>query len=168
MTTDLVPCDISFEEMYDEYYNMLLAYLVRLVRDREAAEDLCQESFIKALRNWHTRDPYANTVAWLYRIATNTAYDYLRRQKRIHFTSLTQPDSLMSPISIEAQVGDAALIEDALAQIPPHERLPIIMHAYRGHSMHEIAETIGCTKTAVKMRLFRARRRFRAAYQYTR
>lgn len=71
----------------------------------------------------------------------------------------------MSPISVEIQVSDTALIQDALAQIPPHERLPIILHAYQGHSMREIAETIGCTKTAVKMRLFRARRRFRAAYQ---
>ncbi|NOK60459.1 MAG: RNA polymerase sigma factor [Chloroflexi bacterium AL-W] len=82
MTTDIVPGDVSFEEIYDEYYCMLLAYLVRLVHDREAAEDLCQESFIKALRHWHKRNLQTNTIAWLYRIATNTAYDYLRQQNR--------------------------------------------------------------------------------------
>ena len=71
------------ELLYEEYQRPVLAYLTRLVSDREAAEDLCQETFIKAMRGWEGRDPTASVAAWVYRIATNTAYDYLRRRRRI-------------------------------------------------------------------------------------
>src|SRR3954465_1006970 len=80
------------ELLYEEYQRPLLAYLTRLVSDREAAEDLCQETFIKAMRSWEQRDTSASASAWLYRIATNTAYDYLRRRRRIRFTALLDTD----------------------------------------------------------------------------
>src|SRR5262249_6202405 len=69
------------ELLYEEYQRPVLAYLTRLVSDRETAEDLCQETFIKAMRGWEGRDSSASVGAWLYRIATNTAYDYLRRRR---------------------------------------------------------------------------------------
>src|SRR5215216_4518534 len=56
------------ELLYEEYQRPLLAYLTRVVSDREAAEDLCQETFIKALRGWEQRDPSASVAAWVYRI----------------------------------------------------------------------------------------------------
>src|SRR5688572_4664933 len=62
-------------DLYDQYRSPLLNYLTRLMRDRETAEDLCQESFAKVLHHWTEHDPQKNTVAWLYRIATNTAFD---------------------------------------------------------------------------------------------
>ena len=72
----------TVESLYEAYHGPVLAHLTRLVDDRSTAEDLCQETFLKALRGWARHDPAASPVAWLYRIATNTAYDHLRDPKQ--------------------------------------------------------------------------------------
>ncbi len=152
--------------LYARYQQPILVHLTRLVRDEATAEDLCQETFIKALRNWHRHDPQASAAAWLYRIATNTAYDYLRRQRRIHFTSLPQTEMLLSSAyTPENRLELDEPVQMALGQIPPHERIPLVMHSCNGYSTQEIADTLGCSTGAIKSRLFRARARFRQVYQ---
>src|SRR5436190_20037133 len=69
-------------DLYRRYQRPLLTYLTRIVRDRNTAEELCQDSFVKVLRHWRQRDQQQDVRAWLYRIATNTAYDELRRWRR--------------------------------------------------------------------------------------
>lgn len=151
--------------LYEDYQRPVLAYLTRLVSDRETAEDLCQETFIKALRGWDARDPQASVTAWLYRIATNTAYDHLRRRRRIRFTPLSDTDNPNVEESPEGRVGEQEPVRLALAQLPPMYRLPLVLHSCDGHSTQEIAEVLGCSNSAVKTRLFRARERFRQVYQ---
>jgi RNA polymerase sigma-70 factor (ECF subfamily) len=151
--------------LYEDYQRPMLAYLTRLVSDRETAEDLCQETFIKALRGWDARDPQASVTAWLYRIATNTAYDHLRRRRRIRFTPLNDTDNPNVEESPEGRVGEQEPVRLALAQLPPMYRLPLVLHSCDGHSTQEIAEVLGCSNSAVKTRLFRARERFRQVYQ---
>ncbi len=154
------------EMLYEEYQRPLLAYLTRLVSDREAAEDLCQETFIKAMRGWEQRDTSASVTAWLYRIATNTAYDYLRRRRRIRFTALMDTDQPPSGAhSMESRVDEQEPVQKALEQIPAMYRLPLVLHSCEGHGTQEIAIALGCSNSAVKTRLFRARERFRQVYQ---
>jgi RNA polymerase sigma-70 factor (ECF subfamily) len=154
------------ELLYEEYQRPVLAYLTRLVSDREAAEDLCQESFIKAMRGWEGRDPSASVAAWLYRIATNTAYDYLRRRRRIRFMALMDVDAPPSGAhSMESRLDEEEPVQRALAQLPTMYRLPLVLHSCEGHSTREIATAMGCSNSAVKTRLFRARERFREVYQ---
>src|SRR6185295_2131348 len=154
------------ELLYEEYQRPVLAYLTRLVSDREAAEDLCQETFIKAMRGWDQRDASASVTAWLYRIATNTAYDHLRRRRRIRFTALLDSDLPPSgEHSMESRVDEQEPVRAALEQIPPMYRLPLVLHSYEGRGTQEIADALGCSNSAVKTRLFRARERFRQVYQ---
>ena len=154
------------EPLYEEYQRPVLAYLTRLISDREAAEDLCQETFIKAMRGWEQRDPTASVVAWLYRIATNTAYDYLRRRRRIRFTPLIDVDAPPSGAhSMESRLDEEEVVQHALAQLPTMYRLPLVLHSCHGRSTQEIAEAMGCSNSAIKTRLFRARERFREVYQ---
>jgi RNA polymerase sigma-70 factor, ECF subfamily len=155
----------QFEELYSALQRPILAHLARLVGDREAAEDLCQESFLKALRAWEQRDPQASGAAWLYRIATNTAYDYLRRRRRIAFMPLLDTDQPPSATpSMEHRLDEGEPVERALRQLPPLYRVPLVLHSYEGHSTQEIASALGCSTSAVKTRLFRARERFRQVY----
>src|SRR3712207_3045731 len=79
----------AIEQLYHEYHQPIQRYLERLVGQHETAEDLAHETFIKALRHWDQHDPAAPARGWLYRIATNTAYDYLRRRQRVAMTPLT-------------------------------------------------------------------------------
>lgn len=152
--------------LYETYQRPLLAYLTRLVSDRETAEDLCQETFIKALRGWDARDPQASVTAWLYRIATNTAYDFLRRRRRIRFTALSDGDPTPhGDPSLDEWMGERDPIQRALAELPPMYRVPLVLHSCDGHSTQEIATAMGCSNSAIKTRLFRARERFREVYQ---
>jgi len=154
------------EILYEEYQRPILAHLTRLVGDRETAEDLCQETFIKAMRAWEGRDPTASVAAWLYRIATNTAYDHLRRRRRIRFTSLIDTDQPPNgEHSMESRLDEGEPVRTALAQLPAMYRLPLVLHSYEGHSTQEIADALGCSNSAVKTRLFRARDRFRQVYR---
>ena len=98
MEQTLTPA-ISVEQLYQEHHQPILRYLDRLVSDRETAEDLCQDTFIKALRHWNELEQQALARSCLYRIAKNTAYDYLRRRRREASTPLTDEhgDFCISP-----------------------------------------------------------------------
>lgn len=155
----------SVEQLYQEHRRPIYAYLARLVDDREAAEDLCQETFLKALRCWEQHDPAASPVAWLYRIAANTAYDHLRRRRR--WASRALPIELAArlgaPMAEAPALGDS--VRSALAQLPARYRAPLLLRACDGLSLEEIASALGCSSDAAKMRLSRARRRFRQVYE---
>ena len=155
----------TLEALYHEHRRPLLAYLARIVDDREAAEDLCQETFLKALRSWERHEPPASPAAWLYRIATNTAYDHLRRRRRAILAPLVEVDALAGRSGPGAGLDESAGVRHALAQLPARYRVPLLLHACAGHSLQEIADALGCSHAAVKMRLLRARERFRQVYQ---
>lgn len=154
----------TLEKLYVDLYQPLLAHLTRLVSDRAVAEDLCQDTFVKALRGWEQRDPTASAASWLYRIATNTAYDYLRRCRRIRFAPLADIDEPPSE-KAESRIEEHEPVARALAQLPDIYRLPLMLHSLEGRSTNEIAATLGCSTNAVKTRLFRARERFRQVYR---
>jgi RNA polymerase sigma-70 factor, ECF subfamily len=155
------------EVLYQEYQRPLLAYLTRLVSDREAAEDLCQETFIKAMRGWEQRDTAASVTAWLYRIATNTAYDYLRQQRRAAAVMIGHNQdslALAAPSTLDTRMAESAVIHGTLRQIPMHYRLPLLLHACSGYDLKTIAVALGCNVNTIKTRVYRARERFRQAY----
>src|SRR5436305_7000260 len=108
------------EALYRAQYSSLLAYLKRMVGDRATAEDLCHETFLKAFRSWDQQPKVINAKAWLRRIATNTAYDYLRRCRRIHFTPLDeaiQPPS--GAHSMESRLHEQEPVQRVLALLSP-------------------------------------------------
>ncbi|HWQ12626.1 MAG TPA: RNA polymerase sigma factor [Roseiflexaceae bacterium] len=152
----------TIDGLFLRYQRPILVHLARLVGDYATAEDLCQETFARALRGWPAGAPPANGAAWLYRIATNAAYDHLRRRRRIHFAPLQAADGAPSRDRTADEERDR--VRAALADVPERYRVPLVLHACEGYSMEEIADRLGCSSAAVKMRLFRGRARFRAAY----
>jgi len=155
----------QIEALYRAQRGPLLAYLIRLVGDYAAAEDLCHETFLKAFRSWDRQTEVVNANAWLCRIATNTAYDYLRRRRRIHFTPLD--DAIQPPSgahSMESRLHEQEPVRRVLAQLSPQARR-LLLYASAGHSTSELAAALECSDTAVRLRLFRARRQFRQAYR---
>ena len=154
----------AIEALYRAHHGPLLAYLFRLVGERAAAEDLCHETFLKAFRSWNQGAEVANPGAWLRRIATNTAYDYLRRRRRIHFAPLDEATRLPSGAeSMESRLHEQEPVRRVLAQLSPQARR-LLLGASAGHSTAELAAALDCTDTAVRLRLFRARQQFRRVY----
>lgn len=164
LDTSLSTRDASISLLYTRYRRQVLAYLIHLVRDPVVAEDLYQETFIKALRSWEQHDPNASAIGWIYRIAANTAYDYMRRVRRIHFTNLDyhQPSHDES-LGVWRDTSEA--VQDALAQLPTEYRLPLVLYERNGYTTQEIAQTLQCSEQALRVRLSRARTRFREAYK---
>jgi RNA polymerase sigma-70 factor (ECF subfamily) len=159
--TTIFPTGHRVEQLYRDYHTPLTSYLTRLVGDRAVAEELCHDAFVRVIVNWASHRTDASDTAWLYRIATNRAYDYLRR-RRIHFTPISDSEPFLnSKLVFETQVGDQEVIRNTLAQLPHTYRTALVLHDYAGHSIKQIAEAMDCTPNAIKMRLHRARKKFR-------
>lgn len=154
---------MAFEQLYQDFHQPIQRYLERLVGSREAAEDLAQETFIKALRCWD-QHAAASVRGWLFRIAVNTAYDFLRRKRRIEFTGLTEAHYACSAtLGTELHIDEAEQIQAALRQIPEHYRVPLQLIA-AGYGHQDIATALGVNINTIKTRVHRARARFRQVY----
>jgi len=152
-------------QVYTLFQRPIVAYLTRLVEERETAEDLYQETFEKAILHWASLNEPARRRAWLYRIATNTAYDYLRRRKRTNTVPLDAleeaPDERDTP---DLQVELSASVHAVLAQLPPQYRQALLLFICGGQTTQEIASALGCSDLAIRLRLLRGRTRFKQLY----
>jgi RNA polymerase sigma-70 factor, ECF subfamily len=164
MKSTVIPTT-TIEQLYDEYHQPLLRHLERLVHHRETAEDLCHETFIKALRHCDQRDVSLSARGWLYTIATNTAFDYLRRQRRVRRAlTLADPAELPNEPAFAARLDEREMIRMALRRIPKHYRAPLLLHLYAGYELQTIATALGCNINTIKSRVHRARAQFRQIY----
>jgi RNA polymerase sigma-70 factor (ECF subfamily) len=158
------PSARAIEALYTTYHQPIQRYLERLLSNHETAEDLTHETFIKALRHWEQLEQAASVRGWLYRIATNTAYDYLRRKRRVEITTLTDEHTTtcIAP-AMELRIDDAEPIQAALQHIPEHYRLPLLLAA-AGYDHKDIAAALKSNPNTIKTRVHRGRVRFRQVY----
>jgi RNA polymerase sigma-70 factor (ECF subfamily) len=155
----------TIEQLYREYHRPLLRYLERLVRQRETAEDLCHESFVKALRHWDARDVLLSERAWLYRIATNTAFDYLRQQRRMRNILIeADPAEIPGEPAFAERLDEREAISTTLGRIPVYYRVPLLLHSYAGYKLKTIAMALDCNINTIKTRIHRGRAQFRQIY----
>lgn len=158
--------DALFEQLFREYRQPILNYVHRLVGDGPLAEDLTQRTFVKAYRALGRLPAQANRRAWLYRIATNTCYDHLRRRRLLKWLPLQEHDEKsLSESNPEHRITEKDAVQRGLAKLPPGERAALILYAVEGYSTAEIGAMLGISAGAVKTRLCRARERFRQAYK---
>ena len=157
--------EARFEQLLRDHYRSIFVYLCRLIGDQRQAEDLTQDTFVKAYRAIGRLSADANVKAWLYRIATNTALDCLRRRRLISWLPLFDNDCHPA---VETSFAESSLegvaVHQALRQLPPRYCVPLLLYACHGLSTQEIAEILQISRGAVKTRLFRAREKFRRIY----
>ena len=151
--------------LFDQHYHPICAYLYRLVDDWELANDLVQETYLRLFQKRSSLAEVQNQRAWVYRIASNVAFDALKRRNQ--FTWLpwlalrrSQPAQADSAEAIIEQTS----IEAALSHLPAKYRAPLLLYSYYGFSTQEISETLGVSVGAVKTRLYRARELFKEVY----
>ncbi len=153
----------AFAQLFEQYHAPILNYLHRMVSDRALAEDLTQDTFIKAYNALPRTNPDLAFKAWLYRIATNTAISHLRRGKIIKWlpflTDRETPDE-----HIEKSVTRKMDITEALSKLPQHYATALLLRHYQGLSLAETAQALDVTENAAKLRLFRARKAFAQVY----
>ncbi|HEY8746074.1 MAG TPA: sigma-70 family RNA polymerase sigma factor [Chloroflexota bacterium] len=160
-----------FEAAYASYFNPICAYLQRMVGNPDDAYDLSVASFEKAFRNW-SKAPPDHIAPWLYRIATNTCLDELRRRKLIRWQPFEKFAAVFHPghVSHDNPERDAirgeqrALLREALEHLNPRHRAALLMRECQGLSCEEVGEALGISKEAAKQLLFRARQHLRSGY----
>lgn len=151
----------AFELLVARFQAPLFRYLHGLVGSHEQAQDLLQETFLRAYRALASLDDPALLRGWLYRIAHNQAVSVLRRRRLISWLPLHLSQPLAAP---ERGSIEALHVADALARVPVHQRAPLLLHLVGGFSYTEIAALLGQSEGSVRMRISRARAAFRAAY----
>ncbi len=156
----------TFDEMFTRYHRQIYGYLRGMVGDVEQAEDLTQDTFLKAYTAL-PRTPDPALPAWLYRIATNTARDALRHRRRLTWLPFAPGDDDRLPApdrALPTHLAEHEAVRHALARLMPPQRACLLLRARHGLSITEIAHAMRLSRGAVKMTLSRAKERFRAAY----
>ena len=162
----------EFEREALEHLDALYAGALRLTRDPSDAEDLVQETFVKAYRFYERFEAGTNLKAWLFRIQTNTFINRYRRKVRERevlegssgapvgdgVMSRAAMRALSQPIASAERAVLAQEIERALATLPDDHRLMVLLADVEELSYREIAEVVGCPIGTVMSRLHRARR----------
>ena len=162
---DNVEADAAFEQLFLGHRDEILAYICRVIGERQQAEDLTQDTFVKAYRALGHLPSDANVRAWLYRIATNTAVDWLRRRRLISWLPLFERDKyLANHISFAEGALESLVVQRVLRRLPTRYSVPLVLYSCQGFSTQENAAILGISQGAVKSRLFRARAKFRRLY----
>ncbi len=168
----------ALEELYRRYHRPMLMFIMRLIQNREMAEDLVQETFLRVYNNRDTWQPRSKFTSWLYRIARNLCIDEKRRywNRHVHMdsqmNSVVDPDGVYSFVErVEDKGGDARetyaskidedTIKSAINQLSDEQREVIVLNKYQGLSYIEIAEILGSTPESIKQRAYRAHLKLR-------
>ncbi|MFH1737723.1 MAG: RNA polymerase sigma factor [bacterium] len=167
----------GLEELYRRHHRPVFAFILRLIRDRQLAEDLVQETFLRVYGSRKRWEPKSKFTSWLYRIARNLCID----EKRRYWNRLVQRDAeaptnesgeAMSIIdgAVEkgidarqeyAQTVHKEIIRDAVNSLSPDQREVIVLNKYQGLSYIEIAEILDVTPESIKQRAYRAHLKLR-------
>jgi len=164
----------AFQELVERYQTRLLNFIYRTIGDREKAEDLVQEVFIRVYRHLHRFDPAKKFSTWIYTIASNLAKNELRNRSRnplVLFQTIKKnwqdeerplqfEDTASRPDDLYRKRHLRALVDQATAQLPEHHRQVFVLRELEGKSYEEIAEITACNLGTVKSRLNRARNSF--------
>ena len=176
--------EAAYRELIRRYERPIFALLFRMVRDRELAEDLAQETFVKALNAIESYRPEFKFSSWIFKIANNAAIDHLRRRE-LDTLSLDGSPHAATPEAMQAtalQIGarqesplDAVeakelggAIEAAIGRLRPEYRSCILLRHVEGRAYEEIAEMLDLPLGTVKTYIHRARNELRQTLAHLR
>ncbi len=174
--------EFAFRELVRRYERPVFSLVYRMVRDRELAEDLAQDAFIKVLNHIDKYSPDFKFSSWMFKIANNVAIDHLRRRRldtvsidgSPHATSAAEAEaSAFDPAAMQESALDelearelGGAIETAIAQLRPEYRSCIMLRHVEGRSYEEIASTLDLPLGTVKTYIHRARHELRTALEH--
>ena len=164
----------AFSELVERYQTRLLNFIYRTIGDREKAEDLVQEVFIRVYRHLHRFDRSKKFSTWAYTIASNLAKNELRNRSRnplVLFQAVQKnwqeddrplqfEDATSRPDDMYRKRHLREIVAESVAKLPEHHRNVFILRELEGKSYEEIAEITDCNLGTVKSRLNRARNSF--------
>lgn len=159
----------AFAYFVDRYQDMAFTIAYRVCGNELDAEDVVQESYVKAYRNLHGFRAESKFSSWFYRIVYNTAVTHSKR-RLWEVDREAEPDDVLylveDSVQVEIEAMDRkAVVNDILGRMPTGEALLLTLYYMEDHSVKEIAKITGLNESNVKVRLFRARKSFKELLQ---
>lgn len=165
-----VMSDRTFEALMSEHHAEIYRYVLRVTGRRQDADDLSQETFLRAFRAHCRLPPDANARAWLFAIATNLTRNHFRSQKRRRVaysavvteareTDEERPDG----VTISREIG--AAVDQVVAALPLRQRLAFVQRKVHGLDYEAIAQSLECTAETARAHVFQALRKVRRALE---
>lgn len=163
----------AFSELVRRYHERVFNTVYALVGDRDDADDVAQEAFLKAYRSLNSFQSKSSFYTWLYRISINTCLDWMKSRNRRGDVSLERGQwqkaddtsrAFRRPEASDGRVHRRELremLEHSLTALPLEFRVAVVMREIDGLSYEEIGRVMGCSVGTVKSRLFRARTQIR-------
>lgn len=160
----------SFQLLVERYQTRLFGLARHYTRNAVEIEDIVQDTFLKAYSRLPSFQHQSSFYTWLYRIATNTILDFLKRKGRSPIHSVEDPEATTLDAPTQGVVRPDARLEseeiatithEVLEELPEIFRTVLIMREFEGLAYQEIADALGISIGTVESRLFRARARFK-------
>lgn len=153
----------AFESLIRSHQRMIHSLTFRMTGSSADAEDLAQETFIRAYERIGSYRGQAKFSTWLYRIAVNACMDWRQREaRRLEVNSNWAGDEAAAEIAPNSNGGDLSRsVQAALLKLPAKQRAAITLTVYDGLNHAEAAQILGCSETTVSWRVFAARRKLK-------
>jgi len=160
----------AFRVLVERHSRSIYRLAYRMTGKPEDAEDVVQETFVRAYRQLGRFEARSNFATWLYRIGFNCAIDYMRARPRRESAESDEHLEQMAPTSSAPSIDDLVYageigerVQEALGALSPQERAAFLMRHYHGCSIEEICQTLDLKSNAAKHSIFRAVRKMRVA-----
>ncbi|WP_299578222.1 sigma-70 family RNA polymerase sigma factor [uncultured Sunxiuqinia sp.] len=159
----------AFAKLLSKYKDAIYFMLLKMVNNKNDAEDLTIEAFGKAFKNLHQYSPSYAFSTWLFKIASNNCIDFLRKKKGVHVSIESNPESNENEQSVRLKSKDpnpeekliriqkAILLRRIVHKLKPRYRTLVELRYFREYSYEEIAKELNLPLGTVKAQLFRAR-----------
>jgi len=172
--------ELTIEKIVSDHLTMVYRFIYRLVGNEPDSSDITQEVMVKVWKNLTKYDPAQNFKPWLFKIARNTAIDWLRHRRQIPFSELARLDEEGKVQTFAETVADLELLPDevfaqaeikekfnqALNLIPINERMILALHLEEGLTFNEISKIVdrplNTVKSAYRRSLFKLRAKLTA------
>lgn len=174
----------AYRELLDRYQRPVFSLVYRMVRDREQAEDLAQETFIKVFNHLERYNPKYKFSSWIFKIASNLAIDQLRKKEPVTVSldgsrhARTSDEMEATRITVESRDASpeelleaselGSEIENAIGRLRPDYRTAILLRHVEGRPYEEIAEIMDIPLGTVKTYIHRARTELKGALGHLR
>jgi RNA polymerase sigma-70 factor (ECF subfamily) len=169
--------DIAFREVIDRYQSKVFSIIFGILRNRNDAEDIAQQVFVKIYFSIGNFDFRSSLLTWIYKITVNECYDYLRKKrvrKLVYESDFSAEDAQRMETSepavdpaapVDRQLAQHDLVVKLLSKVSEEDRSLILLKEVEGHSVEELAEMTGLNENTIKVKLFRTRQKLLKAAQ---
>ncbi len=155
-------------ELQEKYYDPIKRFVNFHIKDQWVTEDIVQETFLKAHKNFETLNDKSKAKTWLYKIAWNLCLNYFKKAKKDHAISSNQIDHQPDKINILQQMEQNEMnscIQDKIKQLPDKLKLVLSLYDIERMSHKEISEILNITVETTKTRLHRARKALKIIFE---